>query len=332
MATLYVTEQGSIVRRVDERIVVEAEKTVLLDVPLIKIDQVVLFGRVALTTPVVALFLERGIEVVYLSRGGRFLGRLQSAFGKNCLVRVDQYRAAFDPVKTLYLARCFVLGKLRNQLVNLQRAVRRGSEIPERTVEEVKAAVRGAERADNLDALRGWEGAGAAAYFGAFGRLLKKEGFHFPGRVRRPPTDPVNSLLSFAYTLLVNDVTAAVNTVGLDPYTGFLHRDHYGRASLALDLAEEFRPVVADAVVLSCLNRGVLAVGDFTPELGRVVRLSEKARGKFLTQYEQKKLTEIRHPVFGYTVTYRQCLELQARLLAKYLQGEIERYEPLIIR
>lgn len=331
MATLYITEQGAIVRRVDERIIVEHEKEVLADIPIIKVDQVVLFGRVGLTTPVIETLLEQGIEVCFLNQWGRFLGRLQPAQGKNCLVRADQFRAAFDVGQATYLARQFVTGKLKNMLNLLMRARREGVDLPEAPFAELNQAIKALSWAKNVDGVRGLEGAGSAAYFRVFGNLLKKE-FQFYGRVRRPPTDPVNSLLSFAYTLLAKDIASAVNTVGLDPYTGFLHKDRYGRVSLALDIAEEFRPIVADAVVLSVINRGMVVKDDFEQELGGAVKLKDDARKRFLAAYEQKKQSEIRHPYFKYRATYRRCMELQARLLVKYLQGEVDKYLPLVTR
>jgi CRISPR-associated protein Cas1 len=150
--------------------------------------------------------------------------------------------------------------------------------------------------------------------------------------LRCPPTDEFNALLSFWYDLLANNVHAAVQTLGFDPYCGYLHADRYGRPSLALDLMEEFRPLIVDAVVLSCLNKRVLQPGDFTIGLGNVCSLTPDARKKFLIQYEERKQTEIQHPVFGYKATYLRCLELQARILAKCVQGELERYEPFVVR
>jgi len=156
--------------------------------------------------------------------------------------------------------------------------------------------------------------------------------FSFAKRVRRPPTDPTNSLLSFGYTLLANDLHAAANTVGFDPYIGFLHADRYGRPSLALDLMEEFRPIIVDSVVLTCLNKRILQRDDFDVGLGNVYTLKPEGKRKFLIQYEERKATEIMHPLFEYRATYQRCFELQARILAKYIQKEIEQYEPFVVR
>jgi CRISPR-associated protein Cas1 len=162
-----------------------------------------------------------------------------------------------------------------------------------------------------------------------FGHLIK-QALSFPGRVRRPPTDPVNARLSFGYTLLHNDLHGACNVVGFDPYVGYLHADRYGRANLPLDLMEEFRPIVIDSVVLTCINKRIIQREDFDVELGGAHRLSPDARRRFLLQYEERKNTEFKHPVFGYRTTYQRCFELQARLLGKFLQGELEAYPPLV--
>jgi CRISPR-associated protein Cas1 len=333
MSTLYVTQQDAVLRKTDERLKVTQNGTTLLDVPMIKVSSIVLFGRVTVTAATVQALLEHQIALCYLSQHGRYVGRIEPALSKNSLLRAAQYRAAFNPATTLTLARHMVRGKLSNMRVFLQRA-NRGLDDPALTqaVERLKMQLLAVDAADSTDQLRGMEGAGSAVYFGVFANLIKAEGMSFTKRVRRPPTDPVNALLSFGYALLANDLHSAVNTVGFDPYQGYLHVGHYGRPSLALDLMEEFRPLIADSVVLLCLNKRIIGPEDFTVELGNVCRLSEAARKKFLVQYEERKNTEIQHPIFDYKVTYQRCFELQARLLAKYLQGEIAEYPPLITR
>jgi len=184
-----------------------------------------------------------------------------------------------------------------------------------------------------IDALRGLEGAGSAAYFGAFDRLIRNDKFSFHTRNRRPPTDPVNALLSFGYALLRHDVQGAINIVGLDPYLGYLHTQRYGRPSLALDVMEEFRPLVVDSMVLSALNRKALTPDDFHSEpLSQAVSLSDEGRRTFLRLYEQKKQSKFKHPVMGRQCTYQEAFEIQVRLLAKYLMAEIDSYPPLVLR
>jgi len=333
MSTLYLTQQDSVLRKEDERLKVTLKGEVLLDLPALKVSQVVVMGRVTVTPHTVAALMERHINLTYLTEHGRYIGRIEPAFSKNSLLRRAQYAAAFDEHRTLMLARGFVAGKLANLRVALLRAARNSEGLDvDNAVEAIRRAERRVETAEDLEVLRGHEGEGSAAYFGAFDRLLKADGFSFSKRVRRPPTDPVNALLSFGYALLANDVHAAVNVLGFDPYCGYLHADRYGRPSLALDLMEEFRPVVVDAVVLACLNKRIIQPDDFAVGLGEVHSLTPEGRKKFLIQYEERKGTEIQHPLFEYKATYQRCFELQARILAKCIQGELERYEPFVIR
>lgn len=333
MSTLYLTQQDSVLRKEDERLRVTLKGETLLDLPMLKVSQVVVMGRVTVTPHTVAALMERNVHLTYLTEYGRYIGRIEPAFSKNSLLRRAQYAASFDAYRTLTLARGFVLGKLANLRVTLLRAARNSGGLNvDHAIEAIRGAEQRAERADDLDVLRGHEGEGSAAYFGVFDRLIKAEGFSFTKRVRRPPTDPVNALLSFGYALLANDVHAAVNVLGFDPYCGYLHADRYGRPSLALDLMEEFRPLLVDTTVLTCLNKRVIQFSDFTVALGNVHSLTPEGRKKFLLQYEERKQTEIQHPVFEYKATYQRCFELQARILAKCIQGELERYDPFVIR
>lgn len=329
MSTLYITQQDTVLRKVDERLKVTSNGQTLLDIPLIKVSQVVALGRVMVTPATVASLMEHGVDLCYLSEHGRYIGRLEPRFSKNSLLRVEQWRAVFDERRKLAIARQCVLGKLGNMRVMLLRANREEG-CPElmKAIERLKEAERAAEACHNLDTLRGYEGEGSAAYFAVFGHLIKQD-LSFPGRVRRPPTDPVNAMLSFGYTLLYNDLHSACNVVGFDPYVGYLHADRYGRANLALDLMEEFRPIIVDSVVLTCVNKRMIQKDDFAVELGGAHRLNDDARRRFLLQYEERRNTEFKHPVFGYRISYQRCFELQARLLAKFLQGELEAYPPL---
>ena len=333
MSTLYVTHQDTIVRKTDERLKVTQKTETLLDVPMLKVSEVVVFGRVMVTAATLQALLDRHITVCYLSEHGRYLGRIEPALSKNALLRSAQYRAAFDPARTLALARQIVRGKLANMRVLLQRANRdTDNAMVAQAIDQLKERLATVAAVGGLEQLRGLEGAGSAVYFGVFDHLLKPSGMRFAKRVRRPPTDPVNALLSFGYALLANDIHSAVNTVGFDPYQGYLHVEHYGRPSLALDLMEEFRPLIVDSVVLLCINKRIIDPEDFTVELGNVYRLTDAARRKFLMQYEERKNTEIQHPIFEYKASYQRCFELQARLLAKALKGEIADYPPFISR
>ena len=332
MPTLYLTKQDSVLHKVDERLKVTHKREKLLEIPLIKVSQVVVFGRITITAATIRTLMESNIELCYLTQYGRFIGRLQPSFSKNSLLRREQYQAACDSERSLEFARAFVMGKIANMRVLLVRSNRSiGSTEINSAMDRIKKASENAESVDNIDSLRGYEGESTAAYFNVFDQLIKQDGFSFEKRIRRPPTDPINSMLSFGYTLLANDIHSAINIVGFDPYIGFLHADRYGRPSLALDLMEEFRPLIVDSFVLTCINKRIISPSDFNSEMGNC-RLTDKARQKFLKQYEARKQTEIKHPIFGYKVTYQKCFELQARFLGKSIQGEIEQYPAFVTK
>lgn len=332
MSTLYVTEPDAHIRKVDERIQVVKDKKVLVDIPLIRLTQAVFFGSGVLTGPAIQTFLEHRIPVIYMTPYGKFLGRLEPETSRNVLLRKAQYRAAFDPARQRDIAERFVAGKLANQRTYLVRAnrERHKGEI-DRVIGRIKVEERALASSPDVATLMGREGAAAAAYFEGLAHLLPPE-FRFEKRVRRPPRDPVNALLSFGYTLLFGDLLSACSLAGFDPYVGYLHADRYGKASLALDLSEEFRTPVVDSVVMTCINKRVLTPEDFREEPGGVCLLTDEGRKKFLVQYESRKQTTFRHPVFDYEATYLRAFELQARLLGKYLLGETEAYVPLAIR
>lgn len=362
MPTLYLTEARSLVKKEGETLLVDipADKQTgrekrVVRVPLIKIDEVVVSGDVTLTSPALAALLERNVSVCFLSYYGKFRGCLSPEMSKNGLLRIAQHAAHADPRRRLGLAAAFVRGKLQNQRTMLLRSNRtRDDQVLADRAEQVRRltdAVRQVEAGEvvqlsavgvaeeeaeepdpvaGLGTLLGLEGAAGAAYFAGFGRLLKVR-LGFVGRTKRPPTDPINALLSYGYTLLTHQVMTAVNIVGLDPYIGFLHSSQYGKPALALDLMEEFRPVVVDSVVLSLINNGTLQGKDFVEEMG-AYRLTDGGRRTFLEKYEERLDTEIEHPRFGYKARYRRCIELQARLLAKALKGEIAAYPAFTVR
>jgi CRISPR-associated protein Cas1 len=354
MTTLYVTEPYSVVKKDGETLVIDVPENKerqtaarKIRVPLLKVDQVVVYGNSTITSPVIAALLQQHTEVCYLTSYGAFVGRLTPEFSKNGLLRLEQHRAHNDPARSLVLAKAFVTGKLSNLRALLMRtnrkreeaAIDRAAESIRGMIEQVAAVQSGGSpppdpqhpQADTPQGrLLGLEGAASAAYFGVFDHLLLGE-WNFAKRVRRPPTDPINALLSYAYTLLMHQVNAAVNIVGLDPFVGFLHSAQYGKPSLALDVMEEFRPIVADSVVLTLINNDMLKPDDFVAELG-AVRMTDAARRLFLTKWEERLRTEVQHPVFKYKATYRRCLELQVRLVAKWLTGEIPEYVPFVVR
>ncbi len=353
MTTLYLTENGAKVTREADCLVVclpedkeQGRPRRKVRVPLIRVSQVVVFGNVALTTPALWALLERRAEVCFCTGGGRFLGRLTPPMGKNSLVRLEQHRAHNDPERSFRLARGFVQAKLANMRTMLLRANRKredpavgkAADHIGGLLEQLRAMEPDGARPDPsrpqagtaYGRLLGIEGAGTAAYFGVFGRLLRDD-WGFPGRQKRPPPDPVNALLSFGYVVLMSHAASAVNVVGLDPYVGFLHSSQYGKPALALDVMEPFRPLIVDSVVLTLLNNRALKREDFVEELGSW-RLRDEARRLFLTKLEERLDTEVEHPVLEEKVTYRRALELEVRLLAKWLMGEIPRFRPFTVR
>jgi len=236
--------------------------------------------------------------------------------------------------QSVHLVKGFVRGKLKNYRNALMRQERNSTGLDlQSAIIRLEQAIAPIEKTDTINSLRGLEGAGSAAYFGCFNQLIRVADFSFATRRRRPPTDPVNSLLSLGYSLLRHDVQSALNIVGFDPYLGYLHTERYGRPSLALDLMEEFRPLVVDAVVLSAINLRSLSITDFTTEpLSGAVELTKEGLQKFLRLYQLKKLSEFKHPVMGRKCSYQEAFEIQARLVAKYLMGEIEKYPPLVMK
>lgn len=334
MGTLYITQNDAYIGKTDERLTVRANKQTLLDVPLIKLDGVVIMGRSTVSPAVVIELLERQIPLSFLTQTGRYLGRLEPELTKNIFVRAAQWQAVAPSEQASHLVRGFVRGKLKNYRHALLRGQR---EDPERDFQKALAqleqAIAPIDHTAAIDSLRGLEGSGSAAYFGCFDRLIRADDFQFAARRRRPPTDPVNALLSLGYALLRHDVQSAVNLVGFDPYLGYLHTQRYGRPSLALDLMEEFRPLVVDAVVLSSLNRRAIVPGDFTTEpLSGAVSLTPEGLRTFLKLYELKKQSKFKHPVLQTQCSYQESFEIQARLLSKYLLQETDKYPPLVLK
>jgi CRISPR-associated protein Cas1 len=338
-AVLYVQEPGARVGKRSEHLVVTKDSTELLKTPLATVRQVVILGNVQVSTQALETLAANDIPVMYLTGHGRFVGAFVAAPAKNINLRQDQYRRFGEPAEALALAREVVRAKLTNQRALLMRSLRsgeteaRGSDEP--AARDMAELLSRLDRITDIDSLLGMEGQGAALYFGEFGRFLKAqppgEGFDFRGRNRRPPRDPVNALLSFAYALLAKDCFSALLTVGFDPYCGFFHAGRHGRPSLALDLMEEFRAVIGDSVVLSLINNRVLVPGDFLV-WREACQMTDSGRKKFFVAYEQRKSTEVTHPVYGYRMTYSRMLEVQARTLAAYVRGDIPRYTGFTVR
>jgi CRISPR-associated protein Cas1 len=325
MSTLYIDEPGASIHRRGETLVVSKDEVEIAEVELCDLEQVVICAHSSLTSAALQALISRGIDTCLLDWHGEFVARLAGPPGKNILLRQAQFAMAAEPARCLAVAREFERGKITNQRTLLQRAQRyRGVNDVAMAVQALQSALDSLDGLSDLEALRGVEGAAAHAYFQAF-RFLLRDDYGFTGRQRRPPPDPVNSLLSFAYALLQNAVDAALNLVGFDPYCGFFHSIVYGRPALTLDLMEEFRPAIADVLVFLLLNNRRLTAADFEAT-DQGPRLSEKGREVFFAAFKERLETVVTHPVTGESQPYRRQIERQARLLAEVVLGQREKY------
>jgi CRISP-associated protein Cas1 len=336
-AVLYVNEPGSSVGKKSEHLIVKKDGQELSRVPMHAVRQVVIFGNVQVSTQALQTLIENEIPVMYLTGHGKFIGGFTPPPAKNVGLREAQYKQFAQPMECLKLAKAIVRAKLSNQRTLLMRNLRgdsgRGSD--ELAAQGISDILFKLDDAPSLESVLGLEGSGAMLYFGQFGRFLKQQPterqFDFTTRNRRPPRDPVNALLSFAYAMLTKDCFAAVNTVGFDPYKGFFHVNRHGKPSLALDLMEEFRPIIADSVVLTLINNEMLTPADFLTWRD-ACQLTECGRKSFFQAYEQRKATEVTHPVYGYRMSYSRMLEVQARMLASYIRGTVPSYTGFTVR
>ena len=327
---LYVQARGAKASKKGETLEIFVEDAKVQTVRLIDVSQVVLMGQVYITTPTLHELMSREIPVSWHSFGGWFMGHTIGTGHKNVEIRTAQYRASFEPLTCLRIAKGLVIAKIQNQKTLLRRNWKGGS-APEEVLDGFQADLRRAQRAADLAELLGAEGQAAARYFSHFSSMLSRDGtdtdlgFDFQTRNRRPPTDPVNALLSYAYALLVRSWAVALTAVGFDCYRGFYHQPRYGRPALALDMMEPFRPLVADSSVIQAINNGEVRPSDFLSVAGSVA-LTDDGRKRFIGTFERRLSQEVTHPVFGYRVSYRRLMELQARLLARHLLGEIPEY------
>ncbi|WP_119070658.1 type I-C CRISPR-associated endonuclease Cas1c [Rubrobacter indicoceani] len=333
--TLYVQAQGSYLRLDHETLKLEVERKLVGQVPLQHIGGMVVFGNVMVSPFLMHRFGDDGRSLVWMSQAGRFKCRLSGPVTGNVLLRKAQYTAQSEPTAAFHIARNIVAGKVKNSRTVVQRAAREAEDAADRVALEeastfLAASLRAAGRARSLDEVRGVEGRAGRVYFEVFGRMVRmnRDAFVFNGRNRRPPRDRVNALLSFVYALVRGDCVAACEGVGLDPQFGYLHALRSGRPSLALDLMEELRPVIADRLVLSLINRQQLSGRDFEPRPGGSVNLTEPGRKTVLAAYQSRKQKETTHPVIGQSVPLGLVPHLQARLLARHLRGDSAAYLP----
>jgi len=337
--TLYVTSQGSYIHKEGETIIVEREQQKVLQLPVHTLGGIVCFGNVLCSPFLLGFCAEHDISISFLTEYGSFLASVRGPVSGNVLLRREQYRIADNSEKSAKIAANIVTGKLMNSRLVMNRAIRdhgdkidiatirRASSSIYRLIEELALAV-------DLDEIRGIEGMAASEYFAVFNQLIvdQKEDFVFNERNRRPPLDPVNALLSFIYTLLVHDVRSALETVGLDPTVGFLHRDRPGRPGLALDLMEEFRPVIADRLVLSLINRRQVAPNGFKKAESGAVVIDDSTRKTVLVEYQNRKQDEIFHPYIEEKIPLGLLFFVQANLMARFIRGDIDGYPPFFWR
>ena len=335
--TLFVTTQGAYLSKEGESVLVRVEKETRLRVPVHTLGGIVCFGNVLCSPFLMGFCAERDVAISFLTEYGRFLARVQGPVSGNVLLRREQYRRADDMDVSARIARSMLTGKVANSRAVLRRALRDHTEKLNGTAVE-EAARRLGHSLENmqsgppLDTLRGIEGEAAHVYFSVFDHLIvsQKESFRFRERNRRPPLDRVNCLLSFIYTLLMHDVRSALETVGLDPAVGFLHRDRPGRPGLALDMMEEFRPFLADRLTLSLINLNQVQEKGFTQSESGAVLMNDETRKTLLVAYQIRKQDEIYHPFIEEKVTIGILFHMQALLLARFLRGDLDGYPPFI--
>lgn len=333
--TLYVQAQGAYIRLDHDTLKVEVDRVVRLQVPLHHVSGLAVFGNVSITPYVIHRIAEEGRSIIWFDQNGRFRARLAGPVSGNVLLRRAQHEVLGDGGRHLNLARRFVAGKVKNSRQVVMRGVRETAEVSkplERGVRELNQALKDLDKAADLDMLRGIEGRAAVFYFSALGELIRveEEGLQFGERSKRPPRDPVNAMLSFAYSLLANDCVSACEGVGLDPQIGYALRP--GRPALALDLMEEFRSILADRLVLTLLNRRQITPGDFHQRPGGAVHLSDQGRRTFLDGYQRRKQEEVMHPLLKQRTPIGLLPHIQARLLARHLRGDAAEYPPFASR
>ena len=336
---LYVQAAGAYVRKDGGRLVIEEKKEPVGNARLEEVSQVALFGHTGISTPALHECFRRNIPVTFLSYGGWFLGHTGGTGHKNVIIRTNQYRASFDERACLRLSRKLVVAKIQNCRTLMRRNRKDGGETksPPGLLVAMKNDIARAGRAQSLPELLGAEGNAARRYFEHFTGMLSPDlsdvvdGYDFNGRNRRPPKDPVNAMLSFGYAMLVREWTVALSAVGLDPYRGFFHQMRFGRPALALDMMEPFRPLVADSTVITVINNGEVRPGDFVRAAGSCA-LKPGARKRFIAAFERRLAHEVTHPLFRYRINYRRLFEVHARLLIRFLSGEISRYPAFVTR
>ncbi len=336
---LYVTTPESYLGRDGENVVVRVGEEERFRVPVHNLEGIVYFGHRGASHSLLGMCAERGVCFTFLNHYGRFLARVEGPVSGNVLLRKKQYRLSDDEAQSAGLAKLFIMSKISNARTVLARVIRdhpnnTDAAKVKKAMDDMSLMVFKADRCSGLDELRGIEGMASYLYFSVFNELIvaQKEAFCFTERSRRPPKDNINALLSFVYTLLVHDCRSALESVGLDPAVGFLHRDRPGRPSLALDLMEELRPYMADRLVLSLINRQQITADSFTQSEGQGIKMKDGARKTLLETWQKRKSEEITHPFLNEKIEIGLIAYSQALLLARYMRGDMENYPPFFCR
>lgn len=331
--TLYITTQKTYLHKKGEAVEIIFEKEVLAHIPLITLDSIVCFGNVLASPFLLAACAKYNVTISFLSKTGKYLARVQGSLSGNVLLRQAQYKLAEDKTKAALVAKYFIIGKIANQKSCLLRALRDhaekiNAEKIQTVVTRLNEQIKKVEAESDLESLRGIEGAASELYFSVFNELIvsQKDDFVFSGRNRRPPLDAVNALLSYVYTILYHDMISALECTGLDAAVGFLHRARPGRLSLALDLIEEFRSFFADRLVLTLINRNEVCKNDFEKTASGAVMITNDARKKILNAYQKRKEIVLMHPYVEKRMHLAILFHTQARLLARYIRGDIDGY------
>jgi len=332
--TLYITRQQTYLHKERETVVIKQGDEKLGQFPSLSLSGILCFGQVSISPFLMAYCAEKGIGISFYTEYGRFLARVQGKQTGNVLLRRAQYRWADNPEQSASVARLMVAAKIANSRAILLRELRNHGANPaiQSVASQLAASLRRVRNASAVDEIMGMEGDAAASYFSIFNELLRGSGFAFGGRVRRPPTDPVNALLSFVYSLVTQECVSALYGVGLDPFVGFLHKDRPGRSSLALDLLEEFRSAWAERFVLTLINRRQIQLNDFITEGSGAVRLKDEARKRLLVSYQDRKRVEVMHPYLEESVPIGLLPHCQAMLLARHIRGDTKLYTPFLVK
>lgn len=333
--TLYVTTPDAYLSKDGLNVVISSNQIELFRIPVVNIEGIVTFGYQGASPGLMMLCADNGVSLTFLSPNGRFISRVQGAVRGNVLLRKAQYKLSEDETFSLHISQLFIAGKIQNYYNILRRFIRDYGENEDVEIAAKALVWRKKEilNTDNLDKLRGIEGDAANIYFGVLPHLIinQKQDFPFLGRNRRPPKDAVNAMLSFAYTLLANDVAAALETVGIDPYVGFLHTLRPGRTSLALDMMEELRAYLGDRLVLSLINRKQVCAKDFMSQGDNGIVMTDSARKTFLTAWQNRKKELITHPYLGEKIPIGLIPYVQAMLLARFIRRDIDDYPVFLI-